>query len=63
MSHATAVRFVERVGDLGGNVERVGDRQRTTRHAVRDQLPLDILHRDEHRIVVFDEVVRDGDVW
>ena len=62
MSHATAVRFVESVGNLGGNVERFRDRQGTTRNALRDQLPLDILHRDEHRIVVFDEVVGDGDV-
>ena len=62
VSDAAAVRLVERVGDLRGDVQRLGDRQRPARDALRDQLALDVLHGDEHRVLVLDEVVGDGDV-
>ena len=62
MRDAAAVRLIERVGDLRCDIERLVDRQRTAPNALRDQLALDILHRDEHRVLMLDEVVGDGDV-
>ena len=59
---ATAVRLVQRFGHLRGDVHGIGHRQRPSSHALRDQLAIDVLHGDEHRVLVFDQVVGDGDV-
>ena len=59
---AAAVRVVEGVGHLHRDLERVGHLDRTTGQAGGEGLALHVLHGDEERLAVFDQVVGDGDV-
>ncbi len=59
---AAAVRVVEGVGHLHRDLERVGHLDRTTSQAGGERLALHVLHGDEERLAVFDQVVGDGDV-
>ena len=44
MHHFGAMRFFQRVGDLGGNLQYLFRRQRTFFQAIRQRLALQILH-------------------
>ncbi len=62
MGDAASMRLVERLGHLRRDVHRFGHRQRSPGDALGDQLAIDVLHGDEHRAFVLDQVVGDGDV-
>ena len=59
---ALRVRLVERIGDLHGDVERLGHGQGPAGDPLRQQLALHVLHRDEQVGAVLDQVVGDRHV-
>jgi hypothetical protein len=59
---ALAVRFIEGVRHLLRDVDRLLERHRPFRDARGQHLALDVLHRDEERLTMLDEVVGDRDV-
>ena len=62
VNDALAVRRVEALGDLRGDIERLVDLERPPADAVLQALPLDVLHRHEEAPVRFVDLVNDADV-
>jgi hypothetical protein len=57
-----AVRLVERIGDLTGDVERLFDRQRTFVEPLAQRFPVEVLHHQVRRAVSVADVVEGADV-
>lgn len=57
------MRSVERAGNLDGNRQDVGERERIAFESFRERLALKIVHDKERRVVVFADVVERVDVW
>ncbi len=47
MHQAAAVRVIERVGQLDGDAQHLGDRQRAAQQPLFERLALEILHHEE----------------
>ena len=62
MHDARAVGFVERVGDFGGDLDGVAERQRAPGDAIRQRLALEILHDEKGGALVIADVVQRADV-
>ena len=62
MDDPALVRGVERIGDLPGHRQRLGNRQRPSRQSIRDRLPLDQLHHQRLDAVGVFDAVNGGDV-
>ena len=62
VNDAARVRFVEGVGHLQADFQRVAQRERTVRDPLRKELAFHVLHDDEIRAAVLADVVGDGDV-
>ena len=63
MDDALGVRCLERVGDLTGDVQRFGDRQRPARQPLGEVLARDELHHERLEPVHLLEPVDHADVW
>src|SRR5207253_1610501 len=62
MDDAEAVRGIERAGDVGGDAQRVAQRQRPARERVGERLPLQVLHDEVVDAVLMPDVVERADV-
>ena len=62
MDDVAAVRFVERIGNLRGDVDGFRNRHRAARDPVRQHFAFDVLHGDEEQVAMLDELVGDRDV-
>jgi hypothetical protein len=58
-----AVRLVQRVGNLDGELQYLLYRQRTFLQPLRQRLAFQILHYEEINSVLMADVVEDADVW
>src|SRR5580704_16899989 len=58
MHHAAGMRLVERVGNLDGNLQRLGERDRPTLESVSKSLAKQVLHHDVVDAVLRADVVQ-----
>ena len=63
MNDALPMRLVERVSDLGCDLQRLVERKRAFLEARGERLPVEMRHHAEVRAVGFADIVNTADMW